>query len=196
MEIFDSIQGEGAMMGVPVTFVRFAGCNLTCSFCDTKESWKTKDVPELTIEEIIDKCTQEVVVLTGGEPCAQEIDKLVITLNELGKYVAMETNGTLITPPTVDWITASPKPPEYFIHPNCRFDEVKLVVDENFTEELALQIATKIYEHKGYMGMSGMWLQPEGYHMQESAQRAFDIVMKHPMKFRMGIQMHKIYSIK
>ena len=92
VEIFDSIQGEGYHMGVMCTFVRFAGCNLSCSFCD--EAKKYSKAKEMTIEQIVKKCNQQIVVLTGGEPTIQlGLEELVSALHRVGYSVHIETNG-------------------------------------------------------------------------------------------------------
>lgn len=93
--IFQTIQGEGPLAGVPATFVRFGGCNLQCSFCD--ENY-TNDLIETTVDEIIDGCLEPLVVLTGGEPFLQNILPLVNGLLDVGKSVQIETNGTLSIP--------------------------------------------------------------------------------------------------
>ena len=94
-EVFQSIQGEGPYTGVPATFIRLGGCNLQCSFCD--EDYTTHLV-EAVLSEIIDGCSQELVILTGGEPFAQDIRPLVHGLLDIGKSVQIETNGTLSLP--------------------------------------------------------------------------------------------------
>ena len=75
IEIFESIQGEGVHIGKAVTFLRLAGCNLHCPWCDTKESWG--DVgEEMTIAEILEKVNSyrsSIVVITGGEPTIQPL---------------------------------------------------------------------------------------------------------------------------
>lgn len=99
-EIFRSISGEvGAFpQGVTATFVRFAGCNLRCSYCDAPEAQTTKDAYEMTPREIIGCINQtncNHVVLTGGEPLTQNKDDFVQLLNYLNnKKVSIETNGT------------------------------------------------------------------------------------------------------
>ena len=109
-EIFYSIQGEGAMTGTPAVFVRFAGCNLQCPFCDTEhEPYK-----EMTEEEIFDEINNypaEWVVLTGGEPTLQVTNEFVLRIKEkCRKAVAIETNGTRKNGlKYVNWITCSPK---------------------------------------------------------------------------------------
>lgn len=107
-EIFYSIQGEGTHAGTPAVFVRFAGCNVSCSFCDTDH------IPyvEMSEEEIISEVTKypaSLVVVTGGEPSLQLTDSLVDSLHAVGRYIAVETNGTRVLPTDVDWITISPK---------------------------------------------------------------------------------------
>jgi 7-carboxy-7-deazaguanine synthase len=94
-EIFKSIQGESSHAGYPCTFVRLAGCNLTCSYCDTP----TAESYEMGIDEILDKIdllNGELVEVTGGEPLLQEESALLCErLIEKGKTVLVETNGSL-----------------------------------------------------------------------------------------------------
>lgn len=197
LEIFDSIQGEGVMMGYPVTFVRFAGCNLRCPWCDTKESWDTSSGTEMSIEEIVEKCHQNLVVMTGGEPCMRNLDDLIAAMQEKEIFVAIETNGTLPTPERASWVTCSPKPPHYTIDRGCNYDEIKLVVDEALTEEKVLEIATNARAEKPEIfQVTNVWLQPEGGNMTESAKRAAEMVIKHPVLLRLGVQMHKVLDIK
>ena len=109
-EIFYSLQGEGHNTGTPAVFVRFSGCNLQCSFCDTKhESGKT-----LALNEICEAAKQypysQIIVLTGGEP-SLFIDEAFVAKMKLqtGKPIAIETNGTNPLPGNLDWVTLSPK---------------------------------------------------------------------------------------
>ena len=117
-EIFYSLQGEGRNTGRAAVFVRFAGCNLRCPFCDTEfDTYR-----EMTAEEIIaevDECRKDVspcdayskplLVLTGGEPTLQVDEAFVELLHQHGYEVAMESNGILPAPKNLDWLTVSPK---------------------------------------------------------------------------------------
>ncbi len=91
-EIFYSIQGEGPAMGRPAAFIRLAGCNLQCEGCDTVHgTWR-----DLSPEDILEEIAKERVVITGGEPTLQmvELSRLIDLLNDRGKEIHIETNGT------------------------------------------------------------------------------------------------------
>lgn len=123
-EIFYSLQGEGYYTGTPAVFVRFSGCNLKCSFCDTRH----EEGVEMSDEEIlaeVEKHPACMVILTGGEPSLWIDDVLVDALHRAGKYVCIETNGTRPLPQGIDWVTCSPK--EGGEVRLTRMDEVKVV---------------------------------------------------------------------
>ena len=111
VEIFESLQGEGRNTGRPCVFVRFAGCNLACPWCDT-------DVGErfsMTLDELLNEIATykaKTVVLTGGEPTLLDgAPELVAALKKLGYYIAVETNATIDAAwlQFVDYIACSPK---------------------------------------------------------------------------------------
>lgn len=100
IEIFDSIDGEGLRTGQTATFIRIAGCNLRCSYCDTLYALFGEDEPceytEMTVDEVLGKVSQTYkrVTLTGGEPLiCEESAELVRRLSETGVEVNIETNG-------------------------------------------------------------------------------------------------------
>ena len=135
VEVFPSVQGEGLRQGSPTIFIRLAGCNLRCSFCDTKYAWeggrsRTEAAVADTVARIRKTYPAEWVCLTGGEPLLQDIGPLVRRLKDDGLKIQVETNGLLHSPHPVDWVTISPKPPAYAFRPEyrSRAREVKLVV--------------------------------------------------------------------
>src|SRR5512136_3066951 len=98
-EIFHSLQGEGELTGVPSVFVRTAGCNLRCTWCDTPyASWNPEGEPH-TVAEIVaavERFSARHVVLTGGEPMlAPEIRELAAALRRAGRHLTIETAATV-----------------------------------------------------------------------------------------------------
>lgn len=108
-EIFYSLQGEGCFTGTPAVFIRFSGCNLQCDFCDTAHQEGVWMSDQEIIEEV-ENYPAAHVVFTGGEPGLQLTRELVLALKEKGKFIQIETNGTVVLPEGIDWITCSPKP--------------------------------------------------------------------------------------
>ena len=111
VEVFESLQGEGRNSGRPCVFIRFAGCNLDCPWCDTpREARFSATLDELVAEAKSFRARS--VVLTGGEPAVQEgMPELVAALKREGFWIAVETNGTKSPDwfAFVDYIACSPK---------------------------------------------------------------------------------------
>jgi len=112
-EIFHSIQGEGALVGVPSVFVRTSGCNLRCTWCDTPyTSWKPEG-RQMAIDEIlaeVETFGSRHVVVTGGEPMiAPQIVQLTQELRRRGRHITVETAGTVYAPVECDLMSISPK---------------------------------------------------------------------------------------
>ena len=114
-ELFESLQGEGTLAGVPSVFIRTSGCNLRCWFCDSYHtSWEPTHA-WMALDEIVDRLTAfdaNHVVLTGGEPLIHdEAVTLINRLSERGYHITVETNGTIAPPPEtpIDLASISPK---------------------------------------------------------------------------------------
>jgi 7-carboxy-7-deazaguanine synthase len=119
-EIFGpTIQGEGLYTGRPCCFVRVAGCDYRCKYCDTEYAQLSENVPLMTSDEIVDELVEELmhgvhwVVITGGNPLLYEdLGELVDDLHCAGGYsVAAETQGSIFQSwvAELDWLTISPK---------------------------------------------------------------------------------------
>ncbi len=184
-EIFYSIQGEGTHAGTPAVFVRMAGCNLSCDFCDTDYSLKFF----ATVQEVVDKVSQaggecRTVILTGGEPLAQrEVLDLIHALRDAGKNVHIESNGTIaVTLPDDVWLCVSPKER---VDPQMarRADEVKIIVDRGVPEERLDAFADRT-----------ILLQPEG-NKPANIELALQYAKAHPNRFRLSLQLHKFIGV-
>lgn len=151
VEIFESLQGEGRNMGRPVVFVRFAGCNLACPWCDTD----VRPRFELALEDLVREIAgfrAKSVILTGGEPTlVNEMAELIAALKREGYWIGVETNGT--NEPAwfaqIDYVACSPKA-EYADRVKLRkAHEVRIVASSedivSFCQTMRTRIAATDY---------------------------------------------------
>ena len=113
VEIFHSVQGEGARAGIPHVFIRFGKCNLACEWCDTDfETYEEMNVEEIV--KIVKEFNCKKVIYTGGEPMLNDLWPISRELKKLGIELSCESNGTIEIPEgMLDWICISPKDQEY-----------------------------------------------------------------------------------
>lgn len=179
-EIFYSLQGEGYWTGTPMVFVRFSGCNLRCSFCDTLHE-AYEEMSENEIVEAVSQYPAERICLTGGEPSLQATASFVDRLHEEGYIVHMETNGSQPVPENIDWLTLSPK--EGCVLEKC--DELKLLFPCDPTEYLSIETSHR-------------FLQPittaDPEESEANTLEAIDYVKANPW-FRLSLQTHKYLNI-
>jgi 7-carboxy-7-deazaguanine synthase len=200
IEIFASVQGEGLRQGEPTIFVRLAGCNLRCSFCDTKKAWRGGR--ELSVEKIAGEVARlrrgfpaTWACLTGGEPLAQDVRALVLRLHDDGLKVQIETNGTFPPDPRADWHTVSPKPPDYDVHPGFkkRAREVKVVVCRG------LHLDDVRSMRAAFPPAVPLILQPQS-NAAWSMKKALDLLEGAGRSglagVRISVQLHKIYGLR
>lgn len=203
-ELFLTLQGEGAQTGRRAVFLRFAGCNLwtgreadrtkaVCTFCDTDfvgtdgpGGGKFADAEILA--DTVAACWGEtkahrLVVCTGGEPLLQLDAPLVAALHARGFEIAIETNGTQVPPPHIDWICVSPKAdaPLRLTAGN----ELKLVYPQ--PKAMPERFENLDFQH--------FFLQPmDGPAQTENIQAAIAYCLAHP-KWRLSLQTHKLTGI-
>lgn len=204
-EIFPTFQGEGPYVGYPAVFVRLGGCNLTCDFCDTEfDSYKNFSLAEILTEisqlakNEAGEFVRKLVVITGGEPLRQPIEKLCAELVKRDFLVQIETNGTLFRDlPKEVKIICSPKITNekyHQIRPDLltRIDAFKFIISKN----------QKNYSQIAELGQSQfkipVYLQPMDEYNEEknyqNLQQVLDLAARHG--YRVSLQMHKILNIR
>lgn len=206
-EIYYTLQGEGANTGRAAVFCRFAGCNLwsgreedrsdaVCNFCDTDfvgtdgpGGGKFASAAELAQAVVakwpktLSALARPLVVCTGGEPLLQLDEALVAAFHEVGLEVAIETNGTRLPPPGIDWVCVSPKAGADFVL-RCGH-ELKLVFPQTGTEPTKYEGLD--FEH--------FFLQPmDGLLREVHTQLATQYCLEHP-QWRLSLQTHKLIGI-
>lgn len=192
MEHFYTIQGEGFHQGRAAYFLRLAGCDVGCVWCDVKESWDKNAHPETSIGQMLDwiKSTPaELVVITGGEPFMYDIAPLIQLLQTNGLSVNIETSGAYPVTGNPDWICVSPKK---FKAPNAttlpKADELKVVIFHKSDFEWA-------EKHAASVGAScKLYLQPEWEKAQEMTPLIVEYVKQHP-KWGISLQTHKYINV-
>ncbi len=194
-EIFYSLQGEGAHTGKAAVFVRFSGCNLRCSFCDTEHQSGVEMTDEAIAEEVA--CYPgEWIILTGGEPSLWIDSEFVSMLKRVtGKRVAVETNGSREVPDEIDWVTVSPKigmsgAGEYEMRVS-RADELKVVdVGQDLEQYFSLPFVTPATE---------MYLQPCYVGDEEKSLRLREATVRrvmHDPRWTLSLQTHRFLGIR
>ena len=139
VEIFDSIDGEGVRVGELTTFIRLAGCNLRCSYCDTPYALKCSDGEEMSINDIV-KQAQDIgyrnITLTGGEPLLMpEAFDLIEALEKAGFYVNIETNGSRDITKALEYenviVTMDYKTPDSGVEKSMRVENFELLREQD-----------------------------------------------------------------
>ncbi|MGM0589402.1 MAG: 7-carboxy-7-deazaguanine synthase QueE [Bacteroidota bacterium] len=191
MEDFYTIQGEGAHTGRAAYFIRTAGCDVNCWWCDVKESWDEDKHPSQRVDELVQKAKVSeapFAVITGGEPLLHDLDPLTLRLKNAGLQTHIETSGSSPLSGYLDWITLSPKrfkEPLDEIFPYV--DELKVVVLKNKDIEWAEKNAAKCPDN------TKLLLQPE-WGTPESMELIVDYVKEHP-QWGISLQTHKYLNV-
>ena len=196
VETFHSLQGEGHHSGRSAFFIRLAGCNVGCPWCDTKHSWPGGAHPQRRLQDLAAEAEEAqrngaaFTVITGGEPLHHNLDELAWALRETSNNpLHLETSGVDGLSGNPDWITLSPKPhrpPRLELLSHC--DELKVVVqtadDLHFANNMAQQVKRQTV----------LLLQP-GWDSPEGQQLAIDHVQRQP-RWRLSLQTHKWMKIR
>jgi organic radical activating enzyme len=193
MERFLTIQGEGAYTGTSAWFIRLAGCDVGCAWCDVTESWDASRWPTVAVEELVAEAVGSgapVVVVTGGEPAMHALGPLTAGLRAAGLRAHIETSGAHPLSGTWDWVTLSPKRfkdalPEAF----AAADELKVVVvntaDLGWAEEHAERVRPE----------TACFLQPEWDRRERVLERVLAHIGARP-RWRLSLQTHKYIGVR
>lgn len=185
-EIFYSIQTEGEHAGKAAVFIRLCGCNLSCSWCDTKHHIIGEEYTKVELEEMVNFLTRGnkdiIIVFTGGEPTLQLKEEEPLLE---GYYTCIETNGTNKVPSWINWITCSPKSNIDFKAIGRLPDEIKVVYEHGRDRYLKSLLGLK----------TKLFIQPLEVNGQMNIAEVFDFVKLNP-KYRLSLQYHKIIKVR
>lgn len=192
VEDFYTIQGEGYHAGRAAYFIRTAGCDVNCWWCDVPESWEESDHPVTEVSEIVRRAKDSgalFAVVTGGEPLLHDLAPLTSQLKQAGLDVHIETSGSSPLSGQLDWVTLSPKRfkeplEEVFAY----VDELKVVVLTNKDLEWAEENAAKCPDD------THLLLQPE-WSRKSSRELIVEYVKEHP-QWGISIQTHKHLGVR
>lgn len=213
VEIFDSIDGEGKRTGQPVSFVRLAGCNLRCSYCDTLYALFNEEKPceykEMTAEEIFEKVNQNYrrITLTGGEPLiAEGVKDLIKLFSDRGFEVNIETNGACDTEKfdvaenvffTIDYKLLSSGMSDKMLWENYLSlkprDVIKFVVGSDEDAAQMIDIMGKLKKY--YEEMPNVFV--GAVYGKYDIKKLVDLIMKNPelSDAKVQIQLHKYIGV-
>ncbi|MFI5222340.1 MAG: 7-carboxy-7-deazaguanine synthase QueE [Bacteroidia bacterium] len=192
MEHFYTIQGEGFHSGKPAYFIRLAGCDVGCVWCDVKESWDASKHPLMSVDElatVAKKSGAKLVVITGGEPLMHDLTILTKALHKKKLKVNIETSGAYSLTGKIDWVCVSPKK---FKAPLKKVlkeaDELKVIIFNKTDFKWA-------EEHAGKVSKScNLFFQPEWSKSEQMLPLITEYVKQNP-KWRISLQVHKFMKI-
>jgi len=191
MEEFLTLQGEGAHTGTAAYFIRLAGCDVGCVWCDVKESWDAARHPTVLLTDVVARAQASgapIAVVTGGEPTLHRLTALTAALRAAGLRTHLETSGTQPLTGEWDWITFSPKKfkaprDEYY----AAAHELKVIVAHPSDLAWAEGHAARLGAH------CLTWLQPE-WDTPQAPAWIIDYIRAHP-RWRLSLQTHKYLNI-
>ncbi len=192
MESFYTLQGEGFHQGKAAYFIRLAGCDVGCVWCDVKESWDRDLHPKQSIEDIVHNAKINpcrLAVITGGEPTMYNLEGLTNALQREGFSTNIETSGSHPLTGSWDWICLSPKkfkPPLPGILKKAH--ELKIVVfnksDFDWAEKYAVLVSTGCE----------LYLQPEWDKAEIVTPMIIDYIKANP-QWQLSLQIHKYINV-
>ncbi len=191
MEQFYTIQGEGFHKGTAAYFIRLAGCDVGCHWCDVKESWDAEIYRAEAIEKLVSaaKAHCKLVVITGGEPLMYNLDLLTQKLQEAGLQTHIETSGAHPVSGTWDWFCLSPKKLKLPTTKSYEIaHELKVVIYNKHDFQFAEEQAQKVN------GNCILYMQPEWSVREKIMPLIVDYVLKHP-QWKVSLQSHKYLNI-
>ena len=191
MESFYTIQGEGFHSGSPAHFIRTAGCDVGCGWCDVKESWDEDLHPIVDIRTLINdvKSDCNIVVVTGGEPLLWNMKPLTKLLKKNNFKTHIETSGSSKLTGDWDWICLSPKKRKSPISEVYKeANELKMIIYNNSDFKFAEEQAKKVNSQ------CMLFLQPEWTRKDLIMPKIVDYVMKNS-KWKISLQTHKYLNI-
>lgn len=186
--VFRTFQGEGVMLGTPMTFVRFAGCPIGCAECDTDYSTAGRE----SLEELVRKVTTGEpvggwVFLTGGEPTVWDLNPLVDLVRASGRKVAMVTSGMSRPTPDVDFLNVSP---------HCRPEDTRWIVRSGDQINLVPTLNGLNLDHWSEDDCEGFchrWVTPNSKD-PDSLRECLAFIERCPT-FRLGVQAHLSWGL-
>ena len=192
MESFLSIQGEGGHQGKTAHFIRLAGCDVGCPWCDVPESWEVSDHETRTILDLSEEVKESpapFVVVTGGEPAMHNLTPLTKIIHEQKRQSHIETSGAYPLSGNWDWICVSPKrfkkPLDSVL---VQAHEIKVVIAHRNDLRWAQKFAEAGNETTRY------FLQPEWSVVDEVMPQILSFMNEHP-KWELSLQIHKYIGL-
>ncbi len=194
MEKFLTIQGEGYHSGRLSYFIRLAGCDVGCVWCDVKESWDVSDNQIEPIDDVVSYGRNlsshcNFAVITGGEPLMYDLKQLTSALKKENFEIAIETSGAHPFSGQIDWVCLSPKKfkptlPEFYELAN----ELKVVIYHKSDFDFALEHASKVSKD------CKLYLQPEWDRSASNIPMIISFIKENP-EWNISLQTHKFMNI-